>query len=256
MGVGKLGHRGNSGAGLLPGALRNSRESPLAGGGAGDPPKARAVYLAQTGRLRSRTANCSTSSPTVHAERGQAGRTAVSRGRYAFSDLPGGIDRDVQPILRHQRNPVLPERHLRGKPVSTVCRATSRAVAIGSTNLLFTMIAIVGDRSAGDARKLLLIGAAGHSYLPRRKWRPVFATKTARRPVGMACWWGSSASSPSLREAVIWVYLSEVFSKPGARQRDRALGSFTHWIMNALISAIFSEYGYRQRSGRRSCSSP
>ena len=38
--------------------------------------------------------------------------------------------------------------------------------------------------------------------------------------------------------AVIWVYLSEVFPNL-VRAKGQGLGSFTHWIMNALISAIF-----------------
>jgi len=37
---------------------------------------------------------------------------------------------------------------------------------------------------------------------------------------------------------VIWVYISEVFPNV-VRAKGQSLGSFTHWIMNALISAIF-----------------
>jgi SP family arabinose:H+ symporter-like MFS transporter len=37
--------------------------------------------------------------------------------------------------------------------------------------------------------------------------------------------------------AVIWVYISEVFPNL-VRAKGQSLGSFTHWIMNALISAI------------------
>src|SRR5665213_2193945 len=38
--------------------------------------------------------------------------------------------------------------------------------------------------------------------------------------------------------AVIWVYISEVFPNL-VRAKGQSLGSFTHWIMNAIISAIF-----------------
>jgi hypothetical protein len=38
--------------------------------------------------------------------------------------------------------------------------------------------------------------------------------------------------------AVIWVYLSEIFPTP-VRARGQSLGSATHWIMNALVSALF-----------------
>ena len=38
--------------------------------------------------------------------------------------------------------------------------------------------------------------------------------------------------------AVIWVYFGEVFPNQ-VRANGQSLGSFTHWIMNALISMIF-----------------
>ena len=40
------------------------------------------------------------------------------------------------------------------------------------------------------------------------------------------------------RSAVIWVYISEVFPNR-VRAKGQSLGSFSHWIMNALISGIF-----------------
>jgi len=38
--------------------------------------------------------------------------------------------------------------------------------------------------------------------------------------------------------AVIWVYLSEVFPNL-VRAKGQSLGSFTHWIMNAVIAFTF-----------------
>jgi hypothetical protein len=38
--------------------------------------------------------------------------------------------------------------------------------------------------------------------------------------------------------AVIWVYLSEIFPTR-VRAKGQSLGSFTHWIMNALIAHTF-----------------
>jgi hypothetical protein len=38
--------------------------------------------------------------------------------------------------------------------------------------------------------------------------------------------------------AVIWVYISEIFPTP-VRARGQSLGSSTHWLLNALISALF-----------------
>src|SRR6185312_10035613 len=37
---------------------------------------------------------------------------------------------------------------------------------------------------------------------------------------------------------VIWVYISEVFPNL-VRAKGQSLGSFTHWIMNAVISGTF-----------------
>jgi len=38
--------------------------------------------------------------------------------------------------------------------------------------------------------------------------------------------------------AVIWVYLSEIFPTD-VRARGQAIGSATHWILNALIAGAF-----------------
>jgi MFS transporter, SP family, arabinose:H+ symporter len=38
--------------------------------------------------------------------------------------------------------------------------------------------------------------------------------------------------------AVIWVFISEVFPNR-VRAKGQSLGSFSHWIMNAAISATF-----------------
>jgi hypothetical protein len=38
--------------------------------------------------------------------------------------------------------------------------------------------------------------------------------------------------------AVIWVYISEVFPN-SVRSKGQALGSFTHWIMAAIVSWVF-----------------
>ena len=38
--------------------------------------------------------------------------------------------------------------------------------------------------------------------------------------------------------AVIWVYLAEIFPT-AVRSRGQALGSATHWGMNALIAQVF-----------------
>ena len=110
-----------------------------------------------------------------------------------------------------------------------------QAVAIGFTNLVFTMIAMTVIDKVGR-RKMLLTGAAG----------------TASCLAGVAAIFASGAHEDLLvwlligfiaffafsQGAVIWVYLSEVFPNL-VRAKGQALGSFTHWIMNALISGVF-----------------
>lgn len=110
-----------------------------------------------------------------------------------------------------------------------------QAVAVGATNLLFTMVAMsVIDRLG--RKKLLLIGSVG----------------TAAALAGVAAIFFSGAHQDLLvwclvvfiaffafsQGAVIWVYLSEVFPTK-VRAKGQSLGSFTHWIMNAAISGVF-----------------
>lgn len=38
--------------------------------------------------------------------------------------------------------------------------------------------------------------------------------------------------------AVIWVYISEIFPNR-VRAKGQSIGSFTHWLMNALVSTVF-----------------
>lgn len=110
-----------------------------------------------------------------------------------------------------------------------------QAVAIGFTNLLFTMIAMtVIDRFG--RRKLLLTGAVGTAAC----LAGVAAVFASGRNEELLVWFliGFIAFFAFSQGAVIWVYLSEVFPTL-VRAKGQSLGSFTHWIMNALISAIF-----------------
>jgi sugar porter (SP) family MFS transporter len=110
-----------------------------------------------------------------------------------------------------------------------------QAVAIGAANLIATVVALrVIDRVG--RRKLLLIGALG----------------TAAALAGVALIFATGQGKPYLllmlvtfiaffafsQGAVIWVYLAEIFPTP-VRSRGQALGSATHWGMNALIAQAF-----------------
>jgi sugar porter (SP) family MFS transporter len=110
-----------------------------------------------------------------------------------------------------------------------------QAVAIGATNLVFTLIAMLIIDRAGR-RMLLTIGAAGMAAC----LGGVAAIFGAGRHGDLVLWLliGFIASFAFSQGAVIWVYISEVFPTT-VRSRGQSVGSSTHWIMNALISWVF-----------------
>ena len=110
-----------------------------------------------------------------------------------------------------------------------------QAVVIGFTNLVFTVIAMSMIDRLGR-RKLLLAGAVG-TAISLAGVAMIFAT--GKQPK-LLLWLlvGFIATFAFSQGAVIWVYLSEVFPNL-VRAKGQSLGSFTHWFMNALISAVF-----------------
>ena len=110
-----------------------------------------------------------------------------------------------------------------------------QAVAIGATNLIFTVLAMSVIDLAGR-RMLLSIGAVGTAACLAGV-AAIFATGQH----GDLLLWlliGFIASFAFSQGAVIWVYISEVFPT-AVRSRGQSVGSSTHWIMNALISFAF-----------------
>ena len=118
-----------------------------------------------------------------------------------------------------------------------------QTVAIGFSNLVFTIIAMsVIDRLG--RKPLLLIGAAGTAVCLAGV-AAIFATGKGE---GMLVWLlvGFIGFFAFSQGAVIWVYLSEVFPNL-VRAKGQSLGSFTHWIMNAIISAVFPKLAAMSR---------
>ena len=110
-----------------------------------------------------------------------------------------------------------------------------QAVAIGATNLLFTMLAMSVIDKVGR-KKLLLIGSVGTALC----LAGVAAIFLTGRHESLLVWMlvGYIAFFAFSQGAVIWVYISEVFPNR-VRAKGQSLGSFSHWIMNALISWTF-----------------
>jgi len=110
-----------------------------------------------------------------------------------------------------------------------------QAVAIGSTNLLFTMIAMsVIDRLG--RKTLLLVGSVGTAFCLAGV---AYIFSTAQHEDWLV--WllvGYIAFFAFSQGAVIWVYLGEVFPNR-VRAKGQSLGSTTHWVMNAIISGVF-----------------
>jgi sugar porter (SP) family MFS transporter len=113
--------------------------------------------------------------------------------------------------------------------------ADLQAILIGVANLVFTLIGMALIDRIGR-KTLLLIGGAGTAIclaaaalalggaIPRALLLPAL--------VGFIAFFAPSQG------AVIWVYISEVFPS-GVRARGAALGSGTHWLLNALIALAF-----------------
>ena len=108
-------------------------------------------------------------------------------------------------------------------------------VIVAAANLLATIIALsVIDRFG--RRKLLLVGALGTAAALAAA-AVIFNTGQGNEYLLLVLIVFISFFAFS-QGAVIWVYLAEIFPTP-VRARGQALGSATHWGMNALIAQVF-----------------
>lgn len=116
-----------------------------------------------------------------------------------------------------------------------------QAVAVGSMNLIFTILAMLIIDQFGR-KKLMLAGSIGYILsLGTTAWA-FYAYGTQFTPIGSRIVLISLllfiASHAFGQGAVIWVFISEIFPNR-LRARGQALGSFTHWFMAAAISWTF-----------------
>jgi sugar porter (SP) family MFS transporter len=108
-------------------------------------------------------------------------------------------------------------------------------VAVGAANLVATIAALAVIDRVGR-KKLLLIGSVG-TALALAGVAVIMGSGQGREYL-LACLVLFIAFFAFSQGAVIWVYLSEIFPTV-VRSRGQALGSATHWGMNAVIGQAF-----------------
>ena len=110
-----------------------------------------------------------------------------------------------------------------------------QAIAIGVTNLIFTMVGMSVIDKLGR-KTLLLVGAAGTAgCLAGVAW----LFKTHSHPGALVWILVTYIAFFALSQgAVIWVYIGEVFPN-SVRSKGQGVGNASHWIMNTVIALEF-----------------
>jgi MFS transporter, SP family, xylose:H+ symportor len=114
--------------------------------------------------------------------------------------------------------------------------ALLQAVAIGGTNLVFTILALLVIDRFGR-RPLLLVGGLGASVC-LAVTATAFYTGDFSGNLVLGGLLGFIVFHAIGQGAVIWVFISEIFPNR-IRAKGQSLGSFTHWFMAAAISWTF-----------------
>jgi sugar porter (SP) family MFS transporter len=120
-----------------------------------------------------------------------------------------------------------------------------QAVAVGAVMLIATLVALsVIDRFG--RRTLLLVGSVGLAVCLAGIAAIFYLHQYEQFLLALVVGYvGFFAFSQG---AVIWVYLSEIFPSR-VRAQGQSLGSSTHWIINALLSAAFPLLAAQSQSG-------
>ena len=110
-----------------------------------------------------------------------------------------------------------------------------QAVAVGATNLVFTLVGMSLIDKAGR-KWLMLVGCIGLT-LCLGGVSAVFWTHAHQ---GWLVWllMAYIACFAASQGAVTWVYIGEIFPTR-VRAKGQSLGSSSHWVMNAIISGVF-----------------
>ncbi len=113
--------------------------------------------------------------------------------------------------------------------------ADQQSIAVGLANLIATLVGLsLIDRFG--RKRLLTIGAVGCAAALGGV-AVIMATGEGKQYL-LALLILFIVSFAFSQGAVIWVYISEIFPTP-VRATGQSLGSATHWIANAVISAAF-----------------
>ena len=113
--------------------------------------------------------------------------------------------------------------------------ALLQSVIVGFTMLVFTTVAMVIIDHFGR-RKLMIVGSIGYIIgLAGAAYAFYAKVEGPLLLVSLLVFIGAHGFGQG---AVIWVFISEIFPNR-VRARGQALGSFTHWAMNAGISWTF-----------------
>jgi len=114
--------------------------------------------------------------------------------------------------------------------------ALLQSVAIGVTNMIFTILAMLVIDKFGR-RTLLLVGSVGMVFFLGMVARAFYLQNFGGYGV-MLYLVGFIAFFAFSQGAVIWVFISEIFPNK-VRGEGQALGTFTHWSFAALVSWTF-----------------
>ena len=115
--------------------------------------------------------------------------------------------------------------------------AMLQAIAVGVTNLIFTIFAMFLIDKLGR-RPLLMIGAVGMLISLAGAALHYYDGSLVSDTVMVVSVLGFVAFFAFSQGAVIWVFLSEIFPNR-IRSKGQALGSFVDWIVNAVIGLLF-----------------
>lgn len=109
-----------------------------------------------------------------------------------------------------------------------------QSVGIGIVNLVFTLLGLWLIDKAGR-KTLLYWGSIGYVLsLGMCSW----AFATGHEAIVPLCIFAFIAAHAIGQGAVIWVFISEIFPNQ-FRDKGQTLGSFTHWILAALLTLVF-----------------